>query len=561
MFSNSPHRIPKVSFMQANALIRFITFFAVLAECGSWCLASASSDRPPNILLIVADDLGFSDLGCYGGEIETPHLDALAKGGLRLTRFYNTGRCCPSRASILTGQYPHRVGVGHKVADLGEDRPGYRGRIPHDCMTIAEVLADADYRSFISGKWHLGTPDPTRHGFEEFYGTLVSAQTFWDPDHYLRTPAGRSARQYDRGEFYGTDALTDHALDFLKIARQSPARPWFLYLAYHAPHFPLQAPQADIAKYVDRYQAGWDELRAERLRRLKSLGMVPADTRLTPRSQYWNYGETETGTNPAWSSLPDDRRRDLARRMAIYAAMINRMDRNIGRVIADLRKAEEFENTLIVFLSDNGACAEWDPRGFDIRSSNQNILHRGKALEAMGSPGTYHSVGSGWANASNTPWRLHKHYNHEGGINSPCIIHWPAGEIRDGAISSQPAHLIDLLPTFIEISGAAYAGNLPLPGMSLVPVMHAQDVRPRTLFFEHEGNRAVHDGRWKLVALRDEPWELYDVDADRTELNNLADERPRLVKRLSDKWQAWATANYVTPLPEDYGVDYLRAPK
>ena len=260
-------------------------------------------------MLIVADDLGFSDLGCYGGEIATPNLDALAKEGLRLTRFYNMGRCCPSRTSILTGQYPHRVGVGHKVEDL--HRPGYRGRISNDAVTIAQVLKQARYRSFISGKWHLGTPDPTRHGFEEFYGTLISAQTFWDSDHYLRMPAGRTPRQYPKDAFYGTDALTDHALDFLKLARSTPEQPWFLYLAYNAPHFPLQARPADIAKYAETYQAGWDVIRDRRLKRMKELGIVPKDTPLSPRSRYWNYGETKTGVNPAWSTLPEDRRKDL----------------------------------------------------------------------------------------------------------------------------------------------------------------------------------------------------------------------------------------------------------
>ncbi len=510
----------------------------------------------PNLLLIVADDLGYCDLGCYGGEISTPNLDRLADNGLRLTRFYSTGRCCPSRASILTGQYPHRVGIGHKVADLG--RPGYRGRIPDDAVTIAQVLETADYRSFISGKWHIGTPDPTQNGFEEFYGTLISALTFWDPDHYLRMPAGRQARQYDKGEFYGTDAITDHAIDFLQLARSTPKQPWFLYVSYNAPHFPLQAPESDIAKYADRYSVGWDVLRDERLARMKELGIVPDATPLSPRSRYWNYGETKTGVNPPWDSLPEDRRKDLARRMAIYAAMVDRVDQNIGRIVDDLRRSEELDNTLIMFVSDNGACAEWDPFGFDIKSSNNNILHMGNKIEGMGGPGTHHSYGSGWANASNTPWRLQKHFNHEGGISSPCIIHWPGGRIRSGEIDDQPSHLIDLMPTLVEAAGATYNGSMKLPGQSLVSLMQHGERSPRTLFFEHQGNRAVHDGDWKLAALRDEPWELYNVTNDRTEMNDLAGKHPDLVRRLEQKWDEWADANYVTPLPQDYGVDYLR---
>jgi arylsulfatase A-like enzyme len=517
---------------------------------------AAEKQNPPNIVLIVADDLGYSDLGCYGGEIETPHLDSLAKDGLRLTRFYNTGRCCPSRASLLTGQYPHRVGIGHKVADLG--RPGYHGFISKESLTIAQVLKDQNYRSFISGKWHLGTPDPTTHGFDEFFGTLVSAQTFWNPHHYMRTPAGRQARRYEHNQFYGTDAVTDHAIDFLTLARETPKQPWFLYVAYHAPHFPLHARQQDIAKYEGKYTVGWDVIRDQRLRKMKELGIVSQKTKLTPRSQYWNYGETKTGTNPGWSSLSVDRRTDLAQRMAIYAAMVDRVDQNIGRILNDLTKAGELENTLVLFLSDNGACAEWDPFGFDIKSSNNNILHKGEQLKQMGGPETYHSVGSAWANASNTPWRLQKHFNHEGGINSPCIIHWPAGNVRRGAIADQPTHLIDLMPTIVDAAGVNYTGKLKMVGESLIPLFQEEKQWDRALFFEHEGNRAIHDKNWKLVSLRDRPWELYDMTTDRTELNNLATQHPDVVQKLSTQWNHWAKENYVTPLPKDYGVDYLR---
>ncbi len=519
-------------------------------------LPSLVSAAQPNVILIVADDLGFSDLGCYGSEIATPNLDVLAETGLRLTRFYTTGRCCPSRASILTGQYPHRVGVGHKVLDLG--RPGYRGRISDDSVTIAEVLRNKKYRSFVAGKWHLGTPDPTENGFEEFYGTLVSGQTFWDPDHFLRMPNGRKSRQYKDGQFYGTDAVTDHAIDFLDLARQTPDQPWFLYLAYQAPHFPIQAPKAEIDKYAETYAVGWDAIRTQRLARMKKLGIVSPDTPLTPRSPYWNYGETVTGVNPAWDTLPEDRRTDLARRMAIYAAMIDRIDQNIGRLISDLQTAGEFEKTLIVFISDNGACAEWDPFGFDNKSSNENILYRGKELERMGGPGTFHSVGSGWANAANTPWRLQKHYTHEGGISSPCIVHWPDGKIRTGAIDHQPAHIIDLLPTIVEATDCSYSGKLKMAGQSLLPLFRAGKLAERPLFFEHEGNRAIHDGDWKLVALRDEPWELYNIAVDRTELNDLAKQHPGKVAELEQKWQRWGKENFVTPMPRDYGVDYLR---
>ncbi|MDF1826651.1 MAG: sulfatase-like hydrolase/transferase, partial [Verrucomicrobiales bacterium] len=274
-------------------------FPLLLFLCAAPSLGESQSALRPNILYILADDLGFSDLGCFGGEIETPVLDTLAEGGVRLTQFYNTGRCCPSRAAILSGQYPHRVGLGHMTTnDLG--RPGYRGVISDEAQTIGQALAPTGYRSFISGKWHLGTPDPTKNGFEEFYGTLVSAKRFFDPDHLVRFPEGRKAREYPEDEFYATDAVTDHAIDFLHLARETPEKPWFLYLAYHAPHFPLHAPKEEIAKYADRYNDGWDKLREERLQRMKQQGIVPDSTLLSPRSTWQNYGETKTGTNPAW---------------------------------------------------------------------------------------------------------------------------------------------------------------------------------------------------------------------------------------------------------------------
>lgn len=519
----------------------------------------ALSAERPNLLYILVDDLGFSDLGCFGGEIATPVLDSLASDGVRLTQLYNTGRCCPSRAALLTGQYPHRVGLGHMTGnDLGH--PGFRGVVSAEAQTIAEVVNQAGYRSFMSGKWHLGTDDPTKHGFEEFYGTLVSAKRFFDPDHMLRLPADRAPRSYEESDFYATDAVTDHALDFLDLARDTPDRPWFLYLAYHAPHFPLQAPQEEIDKYKDRYHTGWDRLRTERLARMKKLGIVPEDTALSARSTWQNYGETATGTNPAWDSLPEERRLDLARRMAIYAAMVDRLDQQIGRVIADLKVANELDNTLIIFTSDNGACFEWDPFGFDIKSGNENQLHKGDAIESMGGPGTYHSVGSGWANASNTPWRQYKHFNHEGGIASPGIVHWPQGlQTEPCAILHQATHIIDLMPTAIVASGASYDGQLEMPGHDLIATINQPRASTdRMLFFEHQGNRAVRHGQWKLVALNRKPWELYNIETDRIESHDLAAQHPKKVAELNAAWETWAADNHVTPLPDDLKVRYLK---
>ena len=539
----------------------FRLFLLLLAVNGFLlsCKKEKEVDRP-NVLLIAADDLGFSDLGCYGGEIQTPHLNRLARRGVRMTRFYTTGRCCPSRASLLTGHYPHNVGLGHMVKDLNQ--PGYRGRVSDKARTIAEILKSSGYNTYLSGKWHLGTDNPTEHGFDQFYGTLVSAQTFWDPDHYQRIPGDGQTIRWEN-DFYGTDGLTAYARMFLKNARATKDDPWFLYLAYNAPHFPLQARTEDISRYENTYEIGWDSIRTLRFERMHRLGILPVHTRLSPRSTYTNWGEEVTDTVPPWSSLANDRKPDLARRMAIYAAMVDRMDYGIGQILQDLSLNDELDNTLIIFVSDNGACAEWDPFGFDTRSGPTNILHLGEEIDTMGSDGTYHSVGAGWANVSNTPWRLYKHYNHEGGISSPCIIHWPAGLGAHGRINRQPAHLIDILPTILDAcdieevqpSDTAFL----LPGTSLLPTLAGVDtLSRRPLFFEHEGNRAMIKGDWKLTALKGRPWELYHMKEDRSELHNLADVHPDIVTAMEQEWDSWAEQNKVTPLPLDLEAPYLQ---
>jgi arylsulfatase len=510
--------------------------------------ASARAERPPNILLILADDLGWSDLGCYGGEIQTPALDGLAENGLRFTQFYNSARCSPSRAALLTGLHPHQAGV----PDLG-------GHLNDRCVTLAEALAPAGYHCFMSGKWHLGEPGPIARGFQEFYGFVEGHSVdCWNEGAMVRLPAGRPKRAYAPGTFYATDAITDHALDFLAAARRDPQRPWFLYVAFNAPHFPLHAPQEDIAKYEGLYAQGWDRIRERRLARQKELGLVSADFALTPRSVIpANAFNTRTGwadkDNPAWDTLPVDRRADLARRMAVFAAMVDHMDRSIGRLVAELRSTGQLEETVIVFLSDNGACAEWDPVGFDGTSGPRNVLHRGDDLARVGGPGSYISYGSGWANASNTPWRLYKHYIHEGGIASPLIAHWPGGLKRGGELDARPCYLTDILPTCLELAAAVYPSRrgehelLPPEGVSLIPAFRGEPAAPRLLFFEHEGNRAVRDGVWKLVALRGKPWELYHVETDRGELDDLAGRQPERVERMARAWDEWATRCNVIP--------------
>ena len=540
-----------------------------------------TAERPsakPNILLLLADDVGWSDLGCYGGEIRTPNLDALAGGGVRFTQFYNCARCCPSRASLLTGLYPHQAGVGAMSNDRGPEYPGYRGTLRADTVTLAEVLRDAGYRTYMVGKWHLHNQQdikPTDRGFDEFYGMLGGYNSCWEEKpFYTRWPAGRTPRTYTSakdgqpGTFYSTDAFADYALDFIGEARREH-KPFFLYLAFNAAHFPLHAPAADIAKYEALYFAkGWDAIRAARLARQKELGLVPKDLALTPRSGVPPKSHAKPSPyagqeNPAWDSLPEDRRRDLARRMAVYAAMVDRMDVAVGRVVSDLKQHGELDNTLILFLSDNGACWEWDPLGFDGSSGPQNVLHTGEGLKQVGGPGSYVSYGSAWANAGNTPWRLYKHFSHEGGIRTPLIVHWPAGVAKDaergdaatrrGRLLQEPGHIIDLMPTLVEVAGVKYPEERtgvklqPMEGRSLAPLFSASPPlpAPRLLFFEHEGSRAVRDGNWKLVSLSGDAWELYDLAADPTEMHNLLRQQPARAQELIRKWDAWATRCHV----------------
>ena len=513
---------------------------------------TAGAAERPNILVILADDLGYSDIGCFGGEIRTPNIDALAANGLRLTQFYNATRCCPSRASLLTGLYPHQAGVGDMTGDQGPRRPGYRGHLTERSATIPEVLRSAGYRTSMVGKWHLGpNPGPIRRGFDDFYGMIGGFNSFWQEDpFYTRLPAGRPKRSYPAGQFYSTDAFADYALDFLDASRRDPGRPWFLYLAFNAPHFPLHAPKAEVDRYAPMYEKGWDAIRDERLARMKRLGIVGDGVPLTPRSDWDHPFHHKEGVNPPWDSFPADRRIDLARRMAIFAAMVEHMDGAIGRVVASLKEHGQLDNTLILFLSDNGGCAEWDPLGFDVDTGPKttNILHAGEELASMGGPGTYHSYGSGWANASNTPWRLYKHYAHEGGISTPFVAHWPAGLKRKGELDSRVGHLVDIMATCVEVSGAQYPAGaevLPMEGRSLLPALRGEPETPRALFWEHEGNRAARDGRWKLVARKGHPWELYDIEADRAEMRDLSAQEPDRVARLANAWGEWAARCFV----------------
>ncbi len=528
--------------------------------------APAAPPQRPNILVILCDDLGFSDLGCYGSEIPTPHIDRLAAGGVRMAHFYNSARCCPSRASLMTGLHPHQAGIGSFATENADRRrgPAYLGHLNDRCVTLAEVLKAAGYQTWMVGKWHMELPGPTDRGFDEFYGyTRGYAQDQWSPDCYQRLPEGRQPElTYADGAFYATDVFTDYALKFLEQARRKNA-PWFLYLAHSSPHFPVQAPAESVQRFVPTYRRGWDILRQERFQRMKEIGLATDSWRLTPRSIVPVDDEPIANgysgrSNPAWADLAADRREDLARRMAVFAAMVQHVDQGVGRIVSDLETHRELPNTLVILLSDNGACYEWGPFGFDGPSRDGiTHLHQGEELETMGGPGTYHACGSAWANLCNTPFRLYKHFTHEGGISSPLIAHWPAAiPHREGWIR-QPGHLIDIVPTVCEATGARYPARFqgrpiqPMEGVSLLPAWRGAQIPDRPLAFEHQEARALRKGRWKVVWSKRMPhpiqWELYDLETDPCETTDLARQFPQRTSDLAEEWLAWARRVKVYP--------------
>lgn len=510
--------------------------------------AFGASPKRPNIIIMMADDMGFSDLGCYGGEIKTPNIDALAAGGVRFTQFYNTARCCPTRASLLTGLYPHQAGIGHMMGDYG--KPGYQGDLSRQAVTIAEVLKTAGYRTAMSGKWHVTPVNgkqhnwPLQRGFDRFFGTIHGAGSFYDPGSL----AFGNEFIKPQGEFFYTDEIGTHANRFID---EFAGQPFFLYVPFTSPHWPLHAVASDIAKYKGRYKDGWDALRAERHARQLQLGIVDKKWPLSPRDE----------KVPAWKNAPEKEWEQ--QRMEVYAAQIDRMDQNVGRIVAKLREKGIEKDTLILFLADNGGCAEEIARALTPNPSIPMETRDGRKVRrgniptiAPGGPDTYQSYGIGWANASNTPFRTYKHWVHEGGISSPLIAHWPAAITKRNTINSSPGHLIDLMATCVDVAGAQYpatfAGNkiTPLEGLSLRPAWEkGKRAGHGEIFWEHEGNRAVRQGKWKLVAKHAEPWELYDLAADRSELNNLATAQPAKAAELQAKYEAYAKRSLVEPWP------------
>ena len=505
--------------------------------------AAAGSQDKPNIVIVMVDDMGFSDIGCYGSEIKTPHLDALAANGLRFTQFYNTGRCCPTRASLLTGLYSHQAGVGHMTGDY--NKPGYLGHLADRCVTIAEVLKPAGYRTLMTGKWHVGAAPgqrPPDRGFDRFYGVPEGGGFYFKPKPGRTIMLDRTVRHtHNSGPmpagWYSSTAWTRWGLKFIAESVQM-RKPFFLYLAHNAPHWPLQAPPEAIAKYRGRYKIGWDKLRLQRHARQIEMGIVKKDWPLTPRDP----------KSPAWESLTDEQRDKSDHLMAAYAAVVELMDASMGQLVAGLEKLGVLDNTLVLFLADNGGCAEGGVLG----------THRGKG--PVGSADAHDAYGLAWANASNTPFRRYKHWVHEGGCATPLIAHWPRVIEQKGQLTHQVGHLVDLMATCCDVVGATYPREfkgkqiVPLEGKSLLPVFQGkQRAGHAAVFWEHEGNRAVRQGRWKLVSKHPGKWELYDMNADRTELNDLAATKPEIARKLKSAYDAWAQRSYVVPWPARSG--------
>lgn len=542
-------------------LLALALFFTILA-----CNSDKQQKTQPNIILIMSDDMGYSDIGCYGGVINTPVLDNMAENGLRFTQFYNTARCCPTRGSLISGLYQHQAGIGHMMNDRGSD--AYRGDLSKNAVTIAEVLKQAGYATYMSGKWHV-TPlkpsktEPSKHnwplqrGFDKFFGTIHGAGSFYDPNSLTRD----NEFIVPQDDFYYTDAISDNAVKF--IEEHNNDQPFFLYLPYTAAHWPMHAKPEDIAKYKGKFYEGWDALREEKYKNMLALGLIKPEWKLTEKDNIPDWLDAE---NKEWySSL-----------MEVYAAMVDCMDQGIGRVMNTLDKKGIKDNTLVFFLQDNGGCAEQFGFGNTIKPHHKDVdineikpmganefqtemvpkytrdgrpVLTGIGLEP-GGENTYLGYGKPWANASNTPFRMYKHWVHEGGISTPLIVHWPAGIKAKNEFRSQPGHLIDIMATCIDVAGATYPktfnGNtiIPFEGKSLVKAFNNEEMAERPLFWEHEGNKAVRLGKYKLVSRWNKTseynWELYDLEADRSETNDLMDTMPEKAQELEVLWKNWA---------------------
>jgi len=515
-------------------------------------LGTGYSQNKPNVIVILADDLGYSDIGCYGSEIPTPNLDKLAQHGVRFTNFYNTARCCPTRASLLTGLYSHQAGVGHMTKDLGVDHLSYRGQLTDKNVTIGEVMKGAGYFTAISGKWHVGLEHgavPWKRGFDRslvspaggFYYATEKSKLFLNGEE-LKNDSEKLPKNW-----YTPDLYTDFGLKFIDDA-VAEKKPFMLYLAHNAPHFPLQAPQEDIAKFKGKYLKGWEKLKQERYERQIKLGLIDPSWKLPPINP----------NVPKWESLTQEEKERYDNMMAIYAAVITRLDKSVGDLVEGLKKRGLYENTVILFVSDNGGNAEPGIEG----KFEGNV------------PGSVESsvyIGQGWAEAACTPFWAYKHHTHEGGVSSPGIISWPAGipSSRNGKFEKQPAHIIDIMATLVDLGKASYPAKynnhtiIPYEGTSLLPAFTGKAIdRKNPIFWEHEGNRAIREGKWKLVAERSEKWQLYDIEKDRTELVDLSSKFPEVAKSLEAKYDVWYKKVGAEPYPEKLNkwfYDYNKA--
>lgn len=505
-----------------------------LASLGILILGCTSSvvgteTKKPNIIVILADDLGYSDLGCMGSEIPTPNIDRLANTGVLFTHFYNTARCCPSRASLLTGLYQTRAGMGH-MNTTHLDVPEYQGTLSRNAVTIAEVLKESGYRTMMTGKWHVGDePDnwPTQRGFEKFYGIPAGGGLYFYPSKFLDRPVYLNEKQViPESGWYSTDGFTDYAIRFIEEAAKEKKN-FFLYQAFIAPHYPLQAKDEDIARFRGKYNGGYEPIRLERFKRQKELGIVTPGTILSP-AEY-----------PDWSIV--ENKKEESDKMEVYAAQIYCMDKNIGRLVQSLKDLGIYENTVIIFLSDNGACAE--------------EVNKSKGVR-IGGADSFVSYGKNWANVSNTPYRLFKHFNHEGGILTPMIVSWPKGILKTGIITNQPALINDIMPTCLELAGAKYPKNykgkniFPVDGESFwSQVSGDRNISERSMYFQHEGNGAMIKGNWKLVRCFKKDWELFYLKDDPAEMNDLNNLDSLKLKKMLNDYNKWEKEYGVLPWP------------
>jgi len=558
-----------------NTIVAFVLVLLGLSACQ---VKTEKQKQQPNIVIIMADDLGYSDLACYGGELNTPHIDQLASEGLRFSQFYNGARCCPSRASLLTGQYSHVAGIGHMTEDRGKE--AYQGRLSQNVLTIAEVLKLNGYQTMMTGKWHVTdnierkgdiSNWPIQRGFDKFYGTLPGYGSFWDPAGLYNGNEAVKAI----GDYFYTDAMTDTTISYIHEAIDKD-EPFFMYVAYAAPHYPLHAREEYIVNNKGKFDAGWDVLRAERLKRLKEKGLINSDVTLANRDEQSIPWEDEPYKQ--WQS----------HRMEVFGAMVEQMDAGIGRIMQTLKDVGADENTIVIFLSDNGGSAEghlyntierwgkpWKSKLIPELAPNGEKMKAGDwPDEPLGGPTTFGSYGVKWANLSNAPFQRHKSWLHEGGISTPFIVRWPAQIANTGAIRHTPTHLIDVMATCIDISSSDYPKVVnermihSYEGESLASLFKGESTSGRPLFWEHEGNRAIRYGDWKLVSEfpgtwapvrayeKQGQWELYNIVNDRTETTDLASEMPEKVKELEALWQQWANRVGVIPWDELVKEDY-----